>query len=96
LNNEVAGRDTGRIKRFVSPEHIGTEAAKSDSDTDFVMNMASQLLSAEQQRQIELLERQFKRYDEATILALSEIDRDIEQAKNDYRRIQNNATVLDE
>jgi len=94
LNNEVAGRDTGRIKRFVQSEAIGSKAASQDDDADFVMNLASQILTEQQQRRIERLQRQFELYDQATTLALQEIDEEIALAETEYRRIQDNATVL--
>jgi len=93
LNNEIGGRDVGRIKRFVSPESIGDEAAKADSDT-FLMEVASQLLTMEQQRQVERLQQQFELYDQASKLALAEIDEEIALAHQDLERIQDNATIL--
>jgi len=95
LNNEVGGRDVGRIKRFVAPEHIGGEATETNNDTAF-MDMAFQLLTIEQQKQYERLQHQFELYDQAIELALVEIDEEIALAHQDLERIQDNATVLND
>ncbi|MBL4712102.1 MAG: hypothetical protein JKX75_06340 [Gammaproteobacteria bacterium] len=58
------------------------------------MELASQILTAQQQQQLDQLNQQFALYDQATTLALGEIDEEIAGAKDDYQRIQDNATIL--
>lgn len=94
LNNEMAGRDTGRIKRFATPEYVSSENNKKDDN--FIMEAAMLLLSTEQQRQLEQLNHQFELYDQATKNALADIDKEILLAQREYQNIQDNATRLDD
>lgn len=91
LNNEMAGRETGRIKRFTTPETINGSSSKKD---DNFIEIASQILSMEQHRQIAQLNQQFELNRQAIKLALDEVNHEIILAEQEYKRIQNNATVL--
>lgn len=94
LNNEMAGRDTGRMRRFISADENG-QIARQKQEKDRFLEFADRMLTLEQQRRYEKLQRDFERYDRATQQALAEVDRDIAQAQLNLEQIQNNATRLD-
>lgn len=98
LNNDMAGRDTGRIKRFVTAGQSGLQTEEDKKEDADLRAYADLVLQAERQRQaqIERLNKEFARYDKATTLALKEIDEEIALAEKEYKRIQDNATELED
>ncbi|MEH6575678.1 MAG: hypothetical protein V7731_01250 [Amphritea sp.] len=94
-NNETAGRDVGRIKRFF-PD--GRPFVKQGSDSDDEFNLLSEFVLTQQQKEmaerLAEIDRKMKLYDRATVIALQEIDEEIALAQLELQRAQDNATVL--
>jgi hypothetical protein len=91
FNNEIAGREAGRMKRFM-PDHLAPSVRREREDKrdrEFWTSIALQ----DQLRQFTVRLDELER---ASIEALNEAERRVEDAENHLERVRDNATRDDQ
>jgi hypothetical protein len=90
FNNELAGRDVGRLRRFLpSTEASSVERTRREQDDRFFWMVASLTLQARQR----LLAERLEVLDCVSIRALNEAERRLERAADALELLRRNATL---